>query len=290
MMHKKNTYDTVIDSKTTNLFYSVKKFVLTLSLLTIFSCKENNQPTPVITPACNIGSETGVNNAYKLEYTYTNNGLPQGLNVSVKDNASGQLKPVATAQYTYENNRLVKVIDGEVEEKLEYNTNGALIRLIVVKTPESNYINYTLNFETDANQRITKVTDSKGVQTTIKRDSQGNIIETLTTNASTNQELYRVVLSGYDNKKSLYDSFKGWPFSVLGYYADYIKFPLFTTGAGGNATKRTDYEAGKAITDITYTYTYTTTNFPLTEQSFTKFLDGSGIATYSKTFTYMDCK
>lgn len=267
----------------------MKKAILILSLFAFISCQEK-EPAPVPTPTCNIGSETGVNNAYKLDYLYNANGLPQGLNVSVKDNTSGQLKSVATAQYTYENNRLVKVVDGEVEEKLEYNTQGALTRLTVVKTPESAYVNYTLNFETDANQRIVKVTDSKGIQTTIKRDTQGNVTETLTTDTRTNQELYRIVLSGYDNKKSLYDSFKGWSFSVLGYYADYIKFPLFTTGAGGNATKRTDYEAGKAITEITYTYTYNTTNFPLSEQSLTKFLDGSGISTYSKTFTYADCK
>jgi YD repeat-containing protein len=268
----------------------MKKTILILSLFAFISCKKNIEPTPVPTPTCNIGSETGVNNAYKLEYTYSADGLPGGLNVSVKDNVSGQLKPVATVRYTYENSRLVKVVDGEVEEKLEYNPNGILTRLTVVKTPEADYVNYTLNFETDANQRITKVTDSKGRQTTIKRDAQGNITETLTTDTRTNQELYRIVLGGYDNKKSLYDSFKGWSFSVLGYYADYIKFPLFTTAASGNATKRTDYEAGKALTEITYTYTYTTTDFPLTEQSFTKFLDGSGIATYSKTFTYTDCK
>lgn len=268
----------------------MKKAILILSLFAFISCKENNQPAPVTTPTCNIGSETGVNNAYKLEYTYTASGLPEGLNVSVKDNATGQLKPVATAQYTYENSRLVKVVDGEVEEKLEYNTKGALTRLTVVKTPETVYVNYTLNFETDTNQRITQITDSKGLQTTIKRDAQGNITETLTISMNTNQELYRIVLSGYDNKKSLYDSFKGWSFSVLGYYADYIKFPLFTTGAGGSATKRTDYEAGKALSEITYTYTYTSAGFPLTEQSLTKFLDGSGIATYSKTFTYRDCK
>jgi len=266
----------------------MKKTILFLSLLSVFSCKEK-EPAPVATPACTIGSETGVNNAYKLEYLYTANGL-QGLSVSVKDNATGQLKPVAMAQYTYENSRLVKVVDGDVEEKLEYNAQGVLTRLTVVKTSEPAYVNYTLNFETDANQRITKVTDSKGVQTTIKRDTQGNITETLTINSSTNQELYRIVLSDYDNKKSVYDAFKGWPFSVLGYYADYVKFPLFTTGAGGNAGKRTDYEAGKAITEITYTYTYNTTGFPLTEQSLTKFLDGSGIATYSRTFTFTGCQ
>jgi YD repeat-containing protein len=267
----------------------MKKTILFLSLLFVFSCKEK-EPAPVITPSCNIGSETGVNNAYKSEYQYSASGLPEALNVSVKDNATGQLKPAATIQYTYENNRLVKVVDGDVEEKLEYNSKGALTRLTVVKTNESAYVNYTLNFETDANQRITKVTDSKGVQTTVKRDPQGNITETLTTNTSTNQELYRVVLSGYDNKKSIYDGFKGWSFSILGYYANYIKFPFFTTGAGGNAGKRTDYEEGKAITEITYTYTYNTTGFPLTEQSLTKYLDGSGIATYSRTFTYTDCK
>ncbi len=268
----------------------MKKAILILSLFAFISCKKNIEPTPVPTPTCNIGSETGVNNAYKLEYTYSADGLPQSLNVSVKDNGSGQLKPVATARYTYENNRLVKVVDGEVEEKLEYDAKGALVRLTVVKTNEVAYQNYTLNFETDANQRITKLTDSKGIQTVIKRDSQGNITETLTTDTRTNQEVYRVVLSGYDNKKSVYDSFKGWSFSVLGYYADYIKFPLFTTAASGNPTKRTEYDSGKAITEITYTYTYTTTGFPLTEQSLTKFLDGSGIATYSKTFTYTDCK
>lgn len=267
----------------------MKKPILFLSLVFVFSCKEK-EPAPVVTPACNISSETGVNNAYKLDYLYNTNGLPQALNVSVKDNATGQLKPVGTAQYTYENSRLVKVTDGDVEEKLEYNTQGALTRLTVVKTNESAYVNYTLTFETDANQRITKVMDSKGVQTTIKRDSQGNITETLTVNASTNQELYRTVLSGYDNKKSIYDGFKGWPFNVLEYYADYVKLPLFTAGAGGNAGKRTDYEAGKAVTEITYTYTYNSTGFPLTEQSLTKFLDGSGIATYSRIFTYTDCK
>ena len=267
----------------------MKKAILFLSLLFAFSCKEN-QPAPVPTPACNIGSETGVNNAYKLEYTYGAAGLPEGVTISVKDNASGQLKPVATPKYTYENNRLVKVTDGDVEEKWEYNANGFLSRLTVVKTPETAYLNYTLNFETDTNGRITKVTDSKGVQTTVKRDAQGNITETLTVNTSTNEEIYRIVLSGYDNKKSLYDSFKGWSFSVLGYYAEYIKFPLFTTNAGGNATKRTEHEAGKAVTETSYTYTYTSTGFPLTEQSLTKFLDGSGIATYSRTFAYTDCK
>ena len=267
----------------------MKRTILFLSLLLVFSCKEK-APAPVTTPACNIGSETGVNNAYKLEYQYSASGLPEALNVSVKDNATGQLKPAATIQYTYENSRLVKVVDADVEEKVEYNSKGALTRLTVVKTNESAYVNYTLNFETDDNLRITKITDSKGVQTTIKRDSQGNITETLTVNASTNRELYRIVLSGYDNKKSLYDSFKGWSVNVLEYYADYIKFPLFTTSAGGNAGKRTEYEAGKAITEITYTYTYNTTGFPLTEQSLTKFLDGSGISTYSRIFTYPDCK
>lgn len=268
----------------------MKKIALFLSLITVLSCKKTNDPVPVPTPACNIGSETGINNVYKLEYLYNAAGLPEGLNIAVKDNATGQLKPVGVAKYTYENNRLVKVVDGDVEEKLEYNSSGALIRLTVVKTDEPAYVNYSLNFEIDANQRIMKVTDSKGVQTTLKRDSQGNITETRTINVSTNQELYRIELSGYDNKKSVYDAFKGWPFSVLGYYAEYIKFPLFTTGAGGNATKRVEYEAGKAFSETTYTYTYAANGFPLMEQSLTKFLDGSGIGTNSRTFTYTDCK
>ncbi len=270
----------------------MKPFTLLLSLFAVFSCGKNQAPTPipVTTPVCNISSETGVNNTYKLEYLYNASGSPQGVNVLVKNATSGQLQPVSMAQYTYENSRLVKVVDGAVEETMEYASNGALIRLTVVKTIEPAYVNYTLNFETDANQRITKVTDSMGKQTTVKRDTQGNITETLTTDTKTGQEIYRIELSGYDNRKSIYDSFKGWSFSVLSYYADYIKFPFFTTGAGGNAGKRMDYAAGKALQETTYTYTYNENGFPLTEQSLTRFSDGSGIATSSRTFVYADCK
>lgn len=263
-----------------------------LSLLTVFACGKNQAPAPipVATPVCNISSETGVNNTYKLEYIYSASGSPEGVNVSIKNAADGLLKPVSTARYTYENNRLVKVVDGAVEEVLEYTPAGALNRLTVTKTVEPAYVNYTLSFETDANQRITKVTDSMGKQTTIKRDTKGNITETLTTETQTGKELYRLELSNYDNRKSVYDSFKGWQLSVLGYYAEYIKFPLFTTGAGGNAGKRIDYVAGKAFSETTYTYTYNENGFPLTEQVFTRFSDGSGVATNSRTFTYVDCK
>ncbi|WP_428666630.1 hypothetical protein [Runella sp.] len=269
----------------------MKRFAL-LSLLAVFSCNKNQDPTPipVATPVCNISSETGVNNSYKLEYLYNTSGSPEGVNISTKNTADGQLKPVSTARYTYENGRLVKVVDGAVEEVLEYSPGGALTRLTVAKTVEPAYVNYTLNFETDANQRITKVMDSMGKQTTIKRDAQGNITETLTVDTKTGQELYRIELSGYDNRKSVYDSFKGWSFSVLSYYADYVKFPLFTTGAGGNAVKRIDYVAGKAFSETTYTYTYTSNGFPLTEQSFTRFSDGSGVGTNGRTFAYTNCK
>lgn len=270
---------------------SMKRLIL-LSLFTVFACGKNQAPAPipVPTPVCNISSETGVNNTYKLEYIYGASGLPEGVNVSIKNTADGLLKPVSTARYTYENNRLVKVVDGAVEETLEYAPNGALTRLTVDKTIEPAYVNYTLSFETDANLRITKVTDSMGKQTTIKRDAKGNITETVTTNIQTGQELHRIELSGYDNRKSVYDSFKGWSFSVLNYYADYIKFPLFTTGASGNAGKRIDYVAGKSFSETTYTYTYNENGFPLTEQSFTRFSDGSGVATNSRTFVYADCK
>ncbi|AYQ36083.1 hypothetical protein [Runella sp. SP2] len=268
----------------------MKKTILFFSLLFALSCKKNDVPTPVTTPVCNISSETGRDNAYRLDYVYAPNGVPEGVNISVKDNATGQLKATGKAVYTYADNRLVKVVDGDVEETIEYNANGSIARLTVVKTPEANYVNYVLNFTTDANQRITKVTDSKGMEATITRDAQGNILETITKDTRTNQEVFRVVLMGYDNKKSMFDAFKGWQFSVLGYYADYIKFPLFTTKAGGNATKRTEYESGKAVRETTYTFTYTTDGFPLTEQTLTRFLDGSGISTYSKTFTYTDCK
>lgn len=268
------------------------KRIALLSLLTVFACGKNQAPAPipVTTPVCNIGSETGVNNTYKLEYIYSASRSPEGVNVSVKNTADGLLKPVSTARYTYESSRLVKVVDGAVEEVLEYTPAGALARLTVTKTVEPAYVNYTLSFETDANQRITKVTDSMGKQTTVKRDTKGNITETLTTETQTGKELYRLEFSGYDNRKSIYDSFKGWSFSVLTYYADYIKFPLFTTGAGGNAGKRIEYVAGKVFSETTYTYTYNESGFPLTEQVFTRFSDGSGVATNGRTFTYTDCK
>ncbi len=37
--------------------------------------------------------------------------------------------------------------------------------------------------------------------------------------------------------------------------------------------------AGKAFSETTYTYTYNTNGFPLTEQSFTRFSDGSSVRT-----------
>ena len=271
-------------------FRLMYKIALLLSIVLVFSCNPKEEPAPVPTYFCPISSETGVNDAYKLEYTYNNAGLIEGLRVSLKDNTSGQLQFASNAQYTYANNRLVKIIDGAVEETLTYTSDGALRSLVVDKTVEPAYINYTLTFETDANKRISKITDTKGLQTTIKRDAQGNIIETITTNTATNQEVYRNVLSDFDNKKTVQDGFEGWPFSILTYYGDYIKVPLFVAGAGGNYTKRVEYVAGKATRETTYTYTYNEQDFPLTEQSLTRFLDGSGIATYSKTYTYNSCK
>lgn len=269
---------------------AMKRIVVLLLPIILWACQKQEQPTPVPVPSCKISSETGVNNAYKLEYVYDSQGFISTLNVSIKDNASGQLKPAATIKYGYTNGRLTTLIDGDVEEKLEYNANGVLTRLVITKTKETAFLNYTLTFETDANKRISKVTDSKGLQTTIKRDAQGNVLETVTLNTATNKEVHKVVLSNYDNKKSLFEAYNGWQVSVLGYYADYIKFPLFTTGAGGNAGKRIDYIDGKASTEVTYTYTYNANGFPLTEQSLTRFLDGSGISTYSKTFGFVECQ
>ncbi|TAE37341.1 MAG: hypothetical protein EAZ70_09075 [Runella slithyformis] len=266
----------------------MKNLVLLSCLLFFFSCQEENAPAPIPVPTCSISTETGVNNAYKLEYLYDAAGFISTLNVSVGSN--GQLKPAATIKYTYENGLLVKLVDADVEEKLEYNSSGILTRLVITKTNDAAFVNYTLNYEMDAEKRVVKVTDSKGLQTTIKRDAQGNIVETVTVNISTGKEMHKVVLSDYDNKKSLNDSFKSWQISVLGYYGDYIKFPLFTKGASGNFKKRIDYIDGKPSTEVTFTYTYNTNGFPITEQSLTKFLDGSGIATYSKTFGYTACQ
>lgn len=194
----------------------MKKIILFLTCVVLISCDKEITPTPVTTPTCNISSETGRDNAYRLDYVYAPNGVPEGVNISVKDNATGQLKATGKAVYTYVDNRLVKVVDGDVEETIQYNANGSIARLTVAKTPDANYVNYVLNFTTDANQRITKVVDSKGMEATITRDVQGNILETITKDTRTNQEVFRVVLTGYDNKKTMFDAFKGWQFSVLG--------------------------------------------------------------------------
>jgi hypothetical protein len=46
-----------------------------LCLLAFFACQKENTPAPIPVPACSISSETGVNNAYKLEYAYDANGF-----------------------------------------------------------------------------------------------------------------------------------------------------------------------------------------------------------------------
>lgn len=134
--------------------------------------------------------------------SYMLNGVPEGVNISVKDNATGQLKATGKSSIY-----LCRQPIGE-SSGWRRRRNSRIQRQWFhcsincgKKDPEANYVNYVLNFTTDANQRITKVTDSKGMEATIMRDAQGNILETITKDTRTNQEVFRVVLTGYDNKK-----------------------------------------------------------------------------------------
>ncbi len=268
----------------------MKKSIL-LILTVFFSCSKKEEspapsvvvPTPILSCRVNMeDAEKDIKNNARYDYgkdgvidgitdTYTKEGFNRGY----------------TTGFLYENSLLIQLSqpNSGLLEKYEYK-NGVLSKIIIVSTEQKNYIGYTIDIETDANKKIIKMTDSKGYQSDIKRDGKGNLLELKTIRITDKKEIFRLVNSDFDNKKSISELFKGWQFDVRQYYGDYMAMPFFSVGGSGNPIKTQTYNEGLLGTDLEYTFNYTADGYPTRMEILNKVTNKKTVYNY----TLLNCK
>jgi hypothetical protein len=266
--------------------------ILTLIIIAGFmSCKktDNTPPTPPLEQpplepsfsGCRV-DKIGTTKGTDI-YNYKSDGTISS--ISYNENCVNAFCNSNLTDYFYNNGLLVSSKYKKATEYYEY-TNGALSKIKIADPDDSNYTDYIITVETDNNKRIVKMKDNKGIQTDIKRDNNGNITETKTVRLSDSTELYRAELSRYDNKKTVFELYKGWSFDYNQYYADYMKNPFFTIGASGNPLNFKWYRNKILTSDTDFTFDYSTEGYPVREEQLNKITNVKIVINY----TYKNCK
>lgn len=254
-------------------------------MLTIggLSCKktDNTPPVEVGFSGCRIDNAS----RSQLSDTYSYNADGTISNITHKEKCANAFCDIGTPAFFYENNLLVSLKEDNLTENYEY-TNGALSKIKIASLSKPDYANYIITIEVDNNKRIVKMKDNKGIQTDIKRDNNGNITETKTIQLSDSTELYRAELSRYDNKKTIFELYKGWRFDVGEFYANYIRHPFFSIGASGNPQTFKEYRNKVLTADVEYTYEYSLDDYPIKEDYFDKINNIRSTTNYA----YKNCK
>ena len=157
---------------------------------------------------------------------------------------------------------------------------------IVDKDASANFKNYKISIEADANNRIIKMTDTNGLQSDLKRDDKGNLIEVVTTRLKDKKVIQRLVRAGFDGKKTYFDLLKGRQFDCRLFYENYMFTPNFIIGGSGNPLNIKIYDENNILTfDADYAYTYNADGYWLT-QDFTNKVNG---VKSSNVTTFLDC-
>jgi hypothetical protein len=262
----------------------MKFFLMLLLLLGFTSCKKKETPITPEEPSFS-GCRVDKIQLDKITDSYTYNADGTISNVSFSENCVNAFCSSGSTNFFYENGLLVSLKTKKATESYEY-TNGSLSKIIVADPDNAGYTNYIITLESDDNKRILKMKDNKGIQTDIKRDNNGNITETKTIRLSDSTELFRAELSRYDNKKTVYELYKGWKYDVNQYYVDYIKSPFFITGASGNPLNFKWYKNKILTTDTDYVFEYSTDGYPVREEQLNKVTNVKTVINY----TYKNCK
>jgi hypothetical protein len=237
-------------------------------------------PTPATSMACRIESDLGLEtDAENLKFTYDTDGFISGIQLSVTDS---RMTPI-TYICAYRSG-LLSTIRSPGFEEIHIYTNGVLSKIQLPGVGGA--ATYNIDIETDAQKRIVKMTDTNNLQSVLKRDATGNLIEVIVTNLTDKKVVNRIVQSDFDGKKSIYELYKGWQFDAIQDYTTYMKAPLFTVGAGGNPRKVQVYLGTSLVEDWEHTYQYNLDGYPTKRTSLNKSLN----RTFTHEMTYKNCK
>ncbi|RDB02339.1 hypothetical protein DVG78_29380 [Runella aurantiaca] len=247
------------------------------------SCNDNDVAPP---STCKVITGSVAEFNAKWDYQYDAEGFIKSQNIEFLENDS------TTSKYT---NGGFKILNGRLVGlenpdglKEEYVYTNELVSAINIQDPnDPAYADYQIKVENDANGRIAKMTDNKGRTSTVKRDTRGNILE-VEIKDQAGKQVYLGQYSGYDGKKTLEDTFKGWPINVLGYYANYMQLDYNNFGAGGNPAKFKASHQGVPAIDHERTYEYNSAGFPTKISITTDRVNAT--PAYSFDFGYSECK
>lgn len=277
----------------------MKKYLFAL-LVGCCSCSKQEGTTPVspistttipttnpTTLGCRIDTQVQTPDGQSIKFVYDKDGYISKAEIGLVGSSAAPYNNY----YSYKDQQLIAItaysnvnlVPVAYEEAYEY-TNGALSKITIINSPtEKNH--YTITLESDANKRIIKMEDSNGLINVLKRDDKGNLIEVRQTQKKDNVELFRIVRSDFDNKKSFYELLKGWQFDVFTFYGDYMKVPFFTLGASGNPKKMQVFKNGNLFDDVEYSYEYAPNGYPTKISTYNKFSK----ITQTDVFTYLSC-
>jgi hypothetical protein len=237
----------------------LSKIILLFAIL--IACKKAVDTVPIVKSDAFTGCRISQIESGSIPFINTYN--PNGFLISsiVKYSFSE-----VTYKYSYENGLIIGLIGSDKnEEKYEYK-NGALSKIFIVNTIPglSQFKGYFIDIDTDNNKRIVKMTDSNGLQNEITRDASGNIMTIIQTNNTDKRVNYKIELSGYDGKKTIYDLLKGFPFDFTSSYEFYMTQGVLLSvgGTGGNATKIKIWDGQNQISDVDIKYEYSPTGYP----------------------------
>ena len=246
-----------------NLFF-IYIFIAVVSL----SCKKEDIASASTTPSTNCR----IQEQYGEKYVYNADGFITKRTGTYLD--ANNKTVTYEVEHIYTDGLLTSVKeDGIATEAYSY-TNGVLSQIKLLVNNDPDYKDYKINIETDVNKRIIKMTDTNGLQSDLKRDEKGNLIEVITINVNTKKVISRYVRSNFDGKKTHHELLKGWQFDVRKYYGDYMDQPNFIIGGSGNALNIKIYGENNLLTfDADYLYTYTFEGYWKT-QDFTNKING----------------
>lgn len=272
---------------------SIKSLIAAaLTVCLALGCKKEDVSTSTITLACRVDAQvvTTPNTGDRITYYYDKDSQIEASVYAQKDNGGSYSIGRTTTNYTYSSGLLTgATISGQThEEKYDY-TNGMLSKITMVKTTNSSDAGYMIMVETDANKRIVKLTDSRGVQSVFKRDAKGNLVQQ--DRIKDGALLSRIVWSDSDEKKTIEELYKGWQFDIINDYRIYMTEKVFTTGASGNPRKEIFYNAQNvAITEITHGYTYSAEGYPISQTSVVKAISTGKESVTKNDYSLADCK
>jgi hypothetical protein len=273
-------------------FFSIAFFI------TISCKKTEDTPTPVPTPTpiptpsfsgCRITQisqdviDDPVVNFEIVKFNYDKDGFITNTETTLKRNTA-QVGFV-TWRMTYKDGLLEKYNDSEQKHIEVYEYVNSI--LSAIKIPTSNtpdLVNLAIKTSADVSKRIIKMEDNRGGITTIKRDTKENITEIKKIDGT--DESFRMEITGYDNKKSIYELMKGFQFDTFALADSYMEKPLFSVGASGNPLKAKVFRKGILKEDLEFSYEYTSDGYP-TKITSTNILFNKVI---TQTIEYEGCK